>query len=113
MNGRKAEDYVYNKLLGNKNVAVLGRQVYVRTPGAGRGRYVDILAQNKTTGQLIAVEVKSGRAARSAAQLAKDKIITSGGGAFFGMSAARAGVEERLTKDVLVSVTKIPLWKIP
>lgn len=63
----------------NKNVEVLGRQVYIKLPGFGRGRFVDILIRNKT-GQLIAVEIKSGGATRNASQIAKNKVIASGRG---------------------------------
>jgi hypothetical protein len=81
-NGKKAEQLVYDKLLKNPDVVVLGRQVYIKTPGVGRGRYADILIQNKKTGKIINVEVKSGGAKRSSAQVFKDKVINSGGEIF-------------------------------
>ncbi|MCL1810382.1 MAG: RHS repeat-associated core domain-containing protein, partial [Clostridiales bacterium] len=115
-NGKRAEDYVYNKLLNNKNVKVLGRQVYIKTPNVGKGRYVDILIQDIKTKKLIAVEVKSGKASRSVSQLLKDKIIAAGKG-IFGKNAPldMAGRElaGNLTTDVIVSTAKVPLWKIP
>jgi RHS repeat-associated protein len=114
-NGKAAENHVYEKLLNNPDVTVLGQQVYVKTPGLGRGRYVDILIQNNRSGKIVAVEVKSGGATRSAAQLEKDGLISSGGG-FFGKKAPNdmdgnplAGLQ---TLDVAVSETNVPLWKL-
>lgn len=115
-NGKAAEAFVLDKLSANPSVTVLGTQVYIKTPGVGRGRYVDILIQNNKTGQIIAVEVKSGSAVRSSTQLAKDKLITSGGG-ILGKNAPTdmngnplAGLD---TSGVLVSETNVPLWKLP
>ncbi|WP_281912974.1 RHS repeat-associated core domain-containing protein, partial [Pseudomonas lactis] len=104
-NGKAAENLVHKKLLNNPNVTVLGTQVYIRTPGAGRGRYVDILIRNNKTGKIVAVEVKSGGAVRSKAQLAKDKIITDGKGIF--------GSSGKSTKGVTVSEARVPLWRLP
>jgi len=104
-NGKAAEDLVHQKLLNNPNVTVLGRQVYVKTPGAGRGRYVDILIKNNKTGKVVAVEVKSGGAIRSKAQLAKDKIIADGKGIF--------GSSGKSTRGVTVSEARVPLWRLP
>ena len=113
--GTLAEDKIYNDLLNNPNVVVLGRQVYIKTPGMGRGRYSDILIQNKKTGQIINVEVKSGGAARSSSQIGKDKLINSGGG-IFGKNAPLdmngnplAGTS---TSNVTTSVRNVPLWEI-
>ncbi|MEZ2577544.1 RHS repeat domain-containing protein, partial [Buttiauxella ferragutiae] len=115
-NGKAAEALLLDKLSINPNVTVLGTQVYVKTPGVGRGRYVDILIQNNKTGNIIGVEVKSGGATRSSTQIAKDKVITSGGGVF-GKNAPTdmngnplAGLD---TSGVLVSETNVPLWKLP
>ncbi|CAD0265630.1 type IV secretion protein Rhs [Pseudomonas veronii] len=105
VNGLAAENLVYQRLMKNPNVTVLGRQVYVRTPGAGRGRYVDILIRNNKTQKIISVEVKSGRAIRSKAQLAKDKVITNGQGVF-GHSGKKA-------TGVTVSEARVPLWRLP
>ena len=67
-NGAKAEAFVLKKLQANPNVKVLGQHVYIKTPGAGRGRYVDILIEvtNPKTGKtkIVADEVKSGKATR-------------------------------------------------
>ncbi len=115
-NGKAAEALLLDKLSRNPNVTVLGTQVYVKTPGVGRGRYVDILIQNNNMGKIIGVEVKSGGATRSSTQIAKDKVITSGGG-IFGKNAPKdmngnplAGLD---TSGVLVSETNVPLWKLP
>ena len=80
--GTLAEDKIYNDLLQNPDVIVLGRQVYIQTPGIGRGRYSDILIQSKKTGKIINVEIKSGGAVRSTSQIKKDILINSGGGVF-------------------------------
>ena len=80
--GKAAEAKTLKKLQKDKKIVVLGTQVYVRTPGIGRGRRVDILVQNKKTGKITAVEVKSGGAKRSSDQVAKDNLINSGGGQF-------------------------------
>ena len=74
---------------------MLGTQVYVKTPGAGRGRYVDILIKNNKTGKVVAIEVKSGGAVRSKAQLAKDKIIADGKGIFGNSGKSTKGVTVR------------------
>nr|WP_229064191.1 hypothetical protein [Morganella morganii] len=116
VNGKAAEALVIGKLQRNPNVVVLGTQVYVKTPGAGRGRYVDILIQDKRTGKIIAVEVKSGGATRSTRQLAKDDVITSGNG-MFGKNAPNDMNGNPLsgsnTSGVIVSETNVPLWKLP
>ena len=104
-NGKAAENLVHQKLLKNPNVTVLGTQVYVKTPSAGRGRYVDILIKNNKTGKIVAIEVKSGGAIRSKAQLAKDKIIADGKGIF-----KQSG---KSTKGVTVSEARVPLWRLP
>jgi len=113
--GALAEDKIYNDLLNNPNVVVLGKQVYIKTPGMGRGRYSDILIQNKKTGQIINVEVKSGGAVRSSSQIGKDNLINSGGG-IFGKNAPLdmngnplAGTS---TSNVTTSVRNVPLWEI-
>ena len=103
-NGKAAEYLVHQKLLNNPNVTVLGTQVYVKTPGAGRGRYVDILIRNNKSGKVVSVEVKSGGAVRSNAQLAKDKVISDGEGIF-----GRSG---KSTKGVTVSEARVPLWRL-
>ncbi len=114
-NGAAAEDLVYDKLLSNPDIKVLGRHVYIKTPGAGRGRYVDILAQNTKTGKLINVEVKSGGASRSSLQIAKDKIINSGGG-MFGKNAPvdmnGISLANSATTNMTTSVSNVPLWKL-
>ncbi|MGJ1020686.1 RHS repeat-associated core domain-containing protein, partial [Bacteroides fragilis] len=113
--GTLAEDKIYNDLLNNPNVVVLGKQVYIKTPGIGRGRYSDILIQNKKTGQIINVEIKSGGAVRSSSQIRKDNLINSGGG-IFGKNApldmdgnSLAGIS---TSNVTTSVRNVPLWEI-
>ncbi len=69
------------------------------------GRYVDILIKNNKTGKVVAIEVKSGGAVRSKAQLAKDKIIADGKGIF--------GNSGKSTKGVTVSEARVPLWRLP
>ena len=113
--GTLAEDKIYNDLLQNPDVIVLGRQVYIQTPGIGRGRYSDILIQSKKTGKIINVEIKSGGAVRSTSQIKKDILINSGGGVF-GKNAPLdmngnplAGMP---TSNVTSSVRNVPLWEI-
>lgn len=113
--GKLAEDKIYNDLLNNPNVVVLGKQVYIKTPGMGRGRYSDILIQNKKTGQIVNVEVKSGGAVRNSSQIGKDNLINSGGGVF-GKNAPLdmngnplAGTS---TSNVTTSVRNVQLWEI-
>ena len=115
LQGDLAEAKIYNNLLNNPNVVVLGQQVYIKTPGMGRGRYTDILIQNKKTGQIINVEVKSGGAVRSSSQIGKDNLINSGGG-IFGKNAPLdmngnplAGTS---TSNVTTSVRNVQLWEI-
>lgn len=115
-NGKAAEDLVLQRLNNNPDVTVLGTQVYVKTPGVGRGRYIDILIQDNKTGKLIGVEVKSGSATRSATQIAKDKVISSGSGVFgknapTDMNGIPLGGQN--TSGVIVSETNVPLWKLP
>jgi len=69
---------------GNK---ILGSQVSVRTP-AGR-RVVDHLIQGPR-GHIVAIEVKSGRAVRSASQVAKDRAMATKGGILVGKNAPEA-----------------------
>ena len=113
--GTLAEDKIYNDLLQNSDVIVLGRQVYIQTPGIGRGRYSDVLIQSKKTGKIINVEIKSGGAVRSTSQIKKDILINSGGGVF-GKNAPLdmngnplAGMP---TSNVTSSVRNVPLWEI-
>jgi len=110
-NGANAETLIYNRLQTNPNVTVLGRHVYIRTPGVGRGRYVDILIQNNGTMQLIAVEVKSGNAIRSVAQRAKDRLIASGLGIFGRNPTNTPAVQDlagQLTTGIRNIVARVP-----
>jgi RHS repeat-associated protein len=66
---------------------ILGSQVSVRT-SAGR-RVVDHLIQTRS-GQIVAIEVKSGGAVRSARQLAKDRAMATEGGVVIGKNAPDA-----------------------
>ena len=115
LNGKKAEQLVLNKLLTNPNVVVLQEQVFIRTPGLGRGRYADILIQNKQTGKFINVEVKSGGAVRSSTQIAKDKLINSGQG-IFGKNAPQNMLGDELAgtaaTDIITSVKNVGLWQL-
>ena len=113
--GTLAEDKIYNDLLQNPDVIVLGRQVYIQTPGIGRGRYSDILIQSKKTGKIINVEIKSGGAVRSTSQIKKDILINSGGGVF-GKNAPLDmngnPLADMPTSNVTSSVRNVPLWEI-
>ena len=113
--GTLAEDKIYNDLLHNSDVIVLGRQVYIKTPGIGRGRYSDVLIQSKKTGKIINVEIKSGGAVRSTSQIKKDILINSGGGVF-GKNAPLdmngKPLADMKTSNVTSSVRNVPLWEI-
>ena len=92
-NGDAAEKYILKELGKESNIQVLGTQVYVKTPGLGRGRKIDILVQDLDTGQIKAIEVKYNSAKRSATQEAKDKAIemgkNNGNDVIFGKKAPR------------------------
>jgi len=81
--GVTAEGRVEQELV-SEGATVLGSQVSIRTH-LGLRR-VDILAQ-LSDGSIVAVEVKSGGAVRSATQVAKDEIIAVEGGTLVGKNA--------------------------
>lgn len=60
INGEKAERVTLRMLQRNPSVEVLGMKVSRETPHVTR--YVDILIKNRLSGNIIAVEVKSGNA---------------------------------------------------
>jgi RHS repeat-associated protein len=101
--GKAAEGFAEDAL---KNVSptfkLIGKQVAVQTGTGRRGlRYIDLLFRDTSTGLLHAVEVKSGGATRSAAQVAKDQIIERGGGTFVGETARNAGLHGQSTSNVV------------
>ncbi len=81
--GRAAEDRVEGELIAEGN-KILGSQVSVRT-SQGR-RVVDHLILTPER-RIVAVEVKSGNAFRSTAQLAKDRAMATEGGVVIGKYA--------------------------
>ncbi|HWO25766.1 MAG TPA: hypothetical protein VNO30_43820, partial [Kofleriaceae bacterium] len=83
--GIAAERAAARQLVAEGNT-ILGSQVSVRT-SLGLRR-IDHLIQTPG-GQILAVEVKSGNAVRSAAQLAKDAALASEGGVLVGRNARR------------------------
>ena len=118
-NGKKAEDYIHWKQLQDSDVKVLGRQVYVKVEGEGPGgRYIDILTQNKKTGELTAIEVKYNGAKRSAAQKAKDIGMQNGKGTFGknaprnknGISLGGKKIESITVKEIKVSPEELAEW---
>jgi RHS repeat-associated protein len=82
-NGMKAEAIVKEQLQ-KEGYEIVAQRVSVRT-SQGR-RVIDILVTDKQ-GNLLAVEVKSGNAVRSASQLAKDAEIADVGGTLVGKNA--------------------------
>jgi hypothetical protein len=83
LRGKAAEAAVAKELLA-EGYRILGSQVAIRT---SRGiRFVDHLVLTPG-GKIVAVEVKSGGACRSATQLAKDKLIATEGGIVLGKHA--------------------------
>jgi RHS repeat-associated protein len=78
--GQAAERMVGEQLVAEGNT-ILGSQVAVRTSEGIR--YIDHLIQTPT-GEIIAVEVKSGGAVRSASQMAKDAALSTEGGVLTG-----------------------------
>jgi uncharacterized protein (DUF1501 family) len=84
--GLAAERLAARQLVAEGN-AILGSQASVRT-SLGLRR-VDHLIQTPG-GQILAVEVKTGNAARSAAQLAKDAALATEGGVLVGRNAPAA-----------------------
>jgi len=81
--GKIAEEKVAQELV-SEGYEIIGSQVCCRTP-QGR-RFIDHLTKD-ATGNITAVEVKSGRATRSVTQRAKDTEIASGRGTFAGKNA--------------------------
>ncbi|MCP4303728.1 MAG: hypothetical protein GY788_02380, partial [bacterium] len=96
VNGRIAEREVAKQLISKGN-SILGTQVSVRTR-AGLRR-VDILTVD--AGKLVGVEVKSGSATRSAAQLAKDRLIATEGGVIVGKNAPASLRGRRVVFDTI------------
>ncbi|PWV57683.1 RHS repeat-associated protein, partial [Frischella perrara] len=123
INGKNAEKYIAEKLGKKSNIQVLDTQVYVKTPGLGRGRYIDILVQDLNTGKITAIEVKYNGATRSALQKAKDKAIKRGkigeNNVIFGKNApydiygktlANKGTKGINTKVIEVSPEELAEW---
>lgn len=71
-------------------------------------RRIDHLVKNPITGEIFAVEVKSGNATRSATQLAKDALLETEGGYFVGKNASQAGFSGvfRKIKTVEINVPR-------
>ena len=67
---------------------VLGEQVTVKTPETHRR--IDVLIQDGNTGQIRAIEVKSGSAMRNSSQLAKDAAMENAGATIIGKNAPDA-----------------------
>lgn len=81
--GKAAEALAAKQLVAEGNT-ILGSQVAVRT---SKGlRYIDHLIRTPS-GEIVAVEVKSGGAIRSATQLAKDSALATEGGTIIGKNA--------------------------
>lgn len=76
---------------------IVGSQVTVRT-SRGR-RVVDHIVQD-ADGNLVAVDVKSGNATRSAAQKAKDAVIETEGGVATGKNAGEMAGQTIQVKTV-------------
>jgi hypothetical protein len=90
--GREAERIVAGQL-AQEGSTILGSQVAVRT-SAGL-RFIDHLITTPG-GQMIAVEVKSGNAVRSARQLMKDGLIATDGAVVVGRNAPKGLQGQRI-----------------
>jgi len=115
-NGKKAEDFIHDRLLNNPDIEIIGRNVTVffdKKDGGGV-RYIDILARNKKTGKIINVEVKSGKAKRSKKQIKKDTLINKGQGTFGekGFINKNDPLIGQKTNNTTTSVTQVELWKL-
>ncbi|WP_133512911.1 PAAR-like domain-containing protein [Candidatus Thiosymbion oneisti] len=96
---RKAEQLKKNKKQGKlreeevrreleeEGHEVLGSQVSVKTPESRR--QIDHLIRDKNTGEIRAIEVKSGNATRNAGQIAKDAAMEKTGGKIIGKNAPK------------------------
>ncbi|WP_264080064.1 RHS repeat-associated core domain-containing protein [Treponema pedis] len=115
-NGKKAENFIHDRLLNNPDVEIIGRNVTVFFDKADGGgvRYIDILARNKKTGKIINVEVKSGKAKRSEKQINKDTLINQGKGIFGenGFINKNDPLIGQKTNNTTTSVTQVELWKL-
>lgn len=82
----KAAEKIAEQQLTDEGYKIIGSQVSVNT-SAGR-RVIDHLVRDPN-GNIVAVEVKSGNAARSTSQLVKDALLESEGGKFVGKNAGK------------------------
>ncbi len=82
--GKKREAEVKNELEAEGH-EVLGSEVTIKTPESNRR--VDHLIRDGKTGEIRAIEVKSGNATRSTSQIAKDNAMQGQGGTIIGKNA--------------------------
>jgi hypothetical protein len=105
--GKAAEEKVRQELLAEGH-EILGSQVTVYT-SKGK-RIVDHLIKT-ADGRLVAIEVKSGEAVRSTAQLEKDAALVNEGGKFVGKNATNELREA--SKQGLVKVQEVIERRVP
>lgn len=102
--GRLAEMEVRNKL-EKEGFEVVAEQVAVKTPHTRRR--IDLLVRDKRTGELRAVEVKSGGATRDAAQVRKDRALENGDAVFVGKNAGPLKGEPAKMKTDVYRVDRV------
>jgi Holliday junction resolvase-like predicted endonuclease len=96
--GLAAEARVAQELVSEGHT-ILGSQVTVRTSAARR--VIDHLVQ-LSDGTIVAIEVKSGHAVRTASQIAKDTAMATEGGTIVGRNAPAALRGQTLLINTLI-----------
>jgi hypothetical protein len=94
--GKKREKEI-GKKLESEGHEILGKEVTVKTPKTNRR--VDFLIKDGKTGEIRAIEVKSGNATRNPTQILKDNAMENAGGKIIGKNAK---------SEVLGQTHKIP-----
>jgi hypothetical protein len=105
--GKAAEEKVKQELLAEGH-EILGSQVTTYT-SKGK-RIIDHLIKT-ADGRLVAIEVKSGEAVRSTAQLEKDAALVKEGGKFVGKNATQELKEA--SKEGLVKIDEVIERRVP
>ncbi|MDW8803149.1 hypothetical protein P8V03_18635, partial [Clostridium sp. A1-XYC3] len=101
--GAAAERIAAKKLI-DEGYKIVGSQVSVRT-SAGR-RIIDHLVSNQS-GNLVAVEVKSGNAVRSSSQILKDRLIETEGGILVGKNAGELFGQYVRIKTIEIRILRV------
>ncbi|EPD0847961.1 RHS repeat-associated core domain-containing protein [Salmonella enterica] len=75
--GNAGRDALLARLQNSKRYTVIDKEVRIKTPGYGNHRNADIVVRDNKTGEIIAIETKTGKATRDSSQVARDKEIAS------------------------------------